>query len=574
MIGPARLSNAWGRLDNLHGPWRAWAFPFGLQEHSELYTGVNLIPTASSEADLQWMDAHHVTALHWAFGPISKFTSGMSEEQAVKYFTQQLTSYELTPSGWHGAGIDEWAPPSTEFARSWRAAAAGYRRARMLRPTQLVGAWASYPRPYIENASLRNTFNDLVADSTVDLAFIEGYTVYDSTYPAFRRPPVSEYFPLLDDARSRGFLNRTVFCFGWMLGRSVWNPHGWTNQSLRAAVTHVASKYAELAGVAMYAPPTKYVRANDTSTLAVMAYASLLMLEFFPDRSSLASSEAAAATDTAGVAGAAGAAGAAGVAGTAAAVAAAAAATATTATATAAATAAAKAPTASAAADVLMPAPAMVAAPVPSRRPAPPYRIWAFPYQIVERVNALYNGTTLVPTWSSKYGGYPTAAAIEASHGIVSLDWRRSPHELPASMNRTAAVDFYTASFDPKTDADASASAVASSATAAVKTTSPHPGWAGVGVDEWNFGGNPHANETFSRSRRRAIAKRAPAGLRTLSRTGSPGPIVSSRLSCLMARSTSPLSRGIRTVRSAQAAVSSQLRRTCRVSNGHGLMAS
>ena len=264
------------------GPWRAWAFPFALRERPELYAGANMIPTASSKADLQWMTAHNITALHWAFGPTSTFTRGMSEAEEEAYFTHQLTSFEVSPTGWRGAGIDEWAPPSTEFARNWKAAAAGYRRARTLRPTQLVGAWASYPRPYIENASLRATFNSLVADGTFDLAFIEGYTVYDSQYPGFRRPDLSEYFPLLEDARAHGFLNRTIFCFGWMLGRSMWNPHGWTNESLRAAVVHVRSQFVELAGVAMYAPAPQYVRANDTSTLSVMAYASQLMLEIFP----------------------------------------------------------------------------------------------------------------------------------------------------------------------------------------------------------------------------------------------------------------------------------------------------
>ena len=47
-------------------------------------------------------------------------------------------------------------------------------------------------------------------------------------------------------------MNRTVFCFGFILGKSVVNPAGWTASSLEAAMLEVKHGFPELAGVLMY----------------------------------------------------------------------------------------------------------------------------------------------------------------------------------------------------------------------------------------------------------------------------------------------------------------------------------
>lgn len=62
---------------------------------------------------------------------------------------------------------------------------------------------------------------------------------------------VRSYFSRLDYAKSQGFLNRTVFCFGFILGRSAINPTGWTAESLEAAMMEVKTAYPELGGVLM-----------------------------------------------------------------------------------------------------------------------------------------------------------------------------------------------------------------------------------------------------------------------------------------------------------------------------------
>ena len=119
-----------------------------------------------------------------------------------------------------------------------------------------------------------------MTDGTFDLAVVEGYS-YTGGPPYPPAPPVPHYYPALNWARSHGYINRTIFCFGWILGRSQWHPDGWTNQSLRAAVRMVKAAYPALAGIAMYGRPPAH--AADTATVALIRYASQLMLEEYPD---------------------------------------------------------------------------------------------------------------------------------------------------------------------------------------------------------------------------------------------------------------------------------------------------
>lgn len=100
------------------------------------------------------------------------------------------------------------------------------------------------------------------------------------------------YFSRLDFAKAHGFLNRTVFCFGFILGRSAVNPTGWTVASLEAAMLEVKTAYPELAGVLMYGhPPRKgwpnATNSSDASTDAATTHliraASLLMQKHWPE---------------------------------------------------------------------------------------------------------------------------------------------------------------------------------------------------------------------------------------------------------------------------------------------------
>ena len=103
---------------------------------------------------------------------------------------------------------------------------------------------------------------------------------------------IDDYFPRLLQARAEGWLNRSVFCFGWMLARSKWNPRGWSHSQLRNEMTRLNASFPELAGVAFYGHPPGNAskaagrdgsRAGDTATLELIRYASGLAEEFYPD---------------------------------------------------------------------------------------------------------------------------------------------------------------------------------------------------------------------------------------------------------------------------------------------------
>ena len=103
---------------------------------------------------------------------------------------------------------------------------------------------------------------------------------------------IDDYFPRMVQARAEGWLNRSVFCFGWMLAESQWNPRGWTHAQLRADVTRLNASFPELAGIAFYGHPPGNAskgadassRSRDTETLELIRFASELALEFYPDQ--------------------------------------------------------------------------------------------------------------------------------------------------------------------------------------------------------------------------------------------------------------------------------------------------
>ena len=53
-------------------------------------------------------------------------------------------------------------------------------------------------------------------------------------------------------AKKHGYLQRTLFCFGFLLGRSAVNPAGWTREMLRTSLQQLRAAYPGLGGVLMY----------------------------------------------------------------------------------------------------------------------------------------------------------------------------------------------------------------------------------------------------------------------------------------------------------------------------------
>ena len=75
-----------------------------------------------------------------------------------------------------------------------------------------------------------------------------------------------------------------------MFGKSAMNPTGWTHAELRATVQALRDKYPEMVGISFYgASPgnrsqhNRLVDLRDTATLELIAFASDLSKEFWPD---------------------------------------------------------------------------------------------------------------------------------------------------------------------------------------------------------------------------------------------------------------------------------------------------
>lgn len=191
-----------------------------------------------------------------------------------------------------GQGLDECNKDNGRYPHEREWAAAGFRTGK--RAGHLLAGWGANTGDEV--------FASLMADGTFDLALVEGYTycpgcgewpANGKCCPTKGTAHIEQYFDRLDFARARGYINRTLFCFGFMQGKSTINPRGWTTPMLRATMLQLRAAYPELAGVIMYgqSPLRGFPNATNASTAeSVLATVNLiraaneLMLELYPDR--------------------------------------------------------------------------------------------------------------------------------------------------------------------------------------------------------------------------------------------------------------------------------------------------
>ena len=90
---------------------------------------------------------------------------------------------------------------------------AGFREGRRRYPTTFAASWVT---------GADDTFAELMRDGTFDLAMVEGYTV--CWLPDHCSPTIDGYFSRLEWAQAEGFINRTLFAFGWMVPADATGP--------------------------------------------------------------------------------------------------------------------------------------------------------------------------------------------------------------------------------------------------------------------------------------------------------------------------------------------------------------
>lgn len=291
-------------------PLRGWAFPYRFNGTFELYAAgsTNFNPTFDASCqDGHAQVARGISPLNWAYcwdrpfpkkdpSCTGKNCTVANRSEAIEIFVQAAQVNHSAPGmgAVLGRGLDECNNDNMQVADEKSLAAAGFRIAKRQQPKTIVAAWGA-------NAGDAE-FAALMADGTFDLAMIEGYTYCPGcdNWPASGNccpvgpieDAVEQYRDRLDFAKAQGFLQRTLFCFGFILGKSAINPFGWTRASLRGAMLKLQAGYPELAGVIMYGMPPRHGYANattgstpatDRATETLIKDAGALMLELWPD---------------------------------------------------------------------------------------------------------------------------------------------------------------------------------------------------------------------------------------------------------------------------------------------------
>jgi hypothetical protein len=120
-------------------------------------------------------------------------------------------------------------------------------------------------------------------DGTFDVAMVEGYTV--CWLPAHCWSAIDDQFPFLHWARTQGWINRTMFTFGWMVPKSAEIPNGWTVPQLEASLRRLKTTFPEMPGVLMWGSAMHRVNESECAegTLEFIHAASELMSALWPN---------------------------------------------------------------------------------------------------------------------------------------------------------------------------------------------------------------------------------------------------------------------------------------------------
>ena len=314
--------NFWSAADNAHetagerrrsalpSTLRGWAFAHQLND-TALYPNatLNFNPTWSTahpsrgegEPSIAAQNARGIACLGWgqcwnAAAGSHAFNRTTNRSNAA-YFEAQASVNRTSEPRMAGRGLDECNLSNNKTADERAVAAAGFRLARKAQPGTIIAAWGAN--------SGDEVFASLMADNTFDFAMVEGYTYCPGCddWPASGNccsnagiANWQAYTDRLDFAKARGYLSRTLFCFGFMLGKSDINPNGWTKPMLRTSLQQLKSAYPTLGGVLMYGhdPARGFPNATNGSTAATDAAtyqlitdANELMLAIFPSNDRL-----------------------------------------------------------------------------------------------------------------------------------------------------------------------------------------------------------------------------------------------------------------------------------------------
>ena len=267
-------------------PVRGWSVSCDLPTATggmDLYPGTNLLTEGAPATALASLSRQGVGVLAYRdlAQPFENHSSSAcrmgNHTKCIDAVAEMFRTEEKDELGtpwerWSGIALDEWTTANrTDWAPTdpWGAPnalanlAAGCREGRRRYPTTFAAGWVSRPD---------DTFAELMRDGTLDLAMVEGYSV--CWLHNHCSDTIEGYFSRLEWARSAGFINRTLFAFGWMVPEDATgpfnpplnathglhmpkrcdkigcdNPNGWTLPKLRASMLRLKAAFPEMPGV-------------------------------------------------------------------------------------------------------------------------------------------------------------------------------------------------------------------------------------------------------------------------------------------------------------------------------------
>jgi hypothetical protein len=240
-------------------PYRLWYQPPWGPTHPELYSHINFVNSINSVEEARFWNERGVAVGRWAYGPQSPHTAGNVEYFLHEYDPELLPDWPIA-----AVGIDEWISASPENVE---ACAKALRRINKQWPDLFISCYVTHPD---------ETFKELVADGSIDLAVIEAYTHkpgYGGThFVGDRRVSPSGYFERCRAMKEAGLLERTIVMFGHMM-------EGMRAGDLNRLMAIFHDNFPQMPGVGFYGLPHGDLEENK----ALIQYAERLSDIYYGD---------------------------------------------------------------------------------------------------------------------------------------------------------------------------------------------------------------------------------------------------------------------------------------------------
>ena len=206
-------------------PYRMWYQEFQVREEPTLHPYRNWISAAGNTQNGAYLNERGIALSRWTYGPQSPHSQGRWE-----YYFDQCNPHSFKKWSFTALDVDEWIPAGR---KDYAICARGMREAKKKWPNLFLACYVTgTDQPY---------FRELVADGTVDLAIIEGYTnVWGDV--RWRWQGLLRRCQIMADA---GLIDKTIVTYGHL-------AEPLTADHLNRVVGLVHDTYPQMPGIGLF----------------------------------------------------------------------------------------------------------------------------------------------------------------------------------------------------------------------------------------------------------------------------------------------------------------------------------